>query len=77
MKKSPTDDRSPIAIGLEWSTRIITLGLEMAIPTVGGYWLDKHWGTLPFFVCVGAFVGVAIAVWQFFLIARQLMNRND
>ena len=76
MEKMPHEDRSPMAVGLEWSTRLITIGLEMPIPIVGGYWLDKYFATLPLFVCVGAFLGVAIAAWQFYLIARELIQRN-
>ena len=40
--------------------------MEMAVPTLGGYWLDRRLGTLPLFVCLGALVGVAIAAWQFY-----------
>jgi hypothetical protein len=77
MDKTPSDDRSPMAVGLEWSTRLITIGLEMAIPIVGGYWLDRRVGTLPLFICLGALVGVAIAIWQFILIAKELSRKKN
>ena len=37
------DERLPIAIAMEWSARLMTIGLEMALPAGGGYWLDLHW----------------------------------
>ncbi len=76
MPDKPPDDRSPMAVGLEWSTRLMTIGLEMAIPIVGGYWLDRRFGTLPLFVCLGALLGVAIAIWQFVHIVRELIQKN-
>lgn len=66
-----------MAIGLEWSSRIIAIGLEMAIPIAGGYWLDQRCGTLPLFICLGALLGVAIAIWQFVRIARDLARKNN
>jgi hypothetical protein len=77
MAEHPPDERSPMAVGLEWSTRLITIGLEMAVPIVGGYWLDQRIGTLPLFVCLGALAGVAVAAWQFFRIARELINKKN
>jgi hypothetical protein len=77
MDETPRDERSPMAVGLEWSTRLITIGLEMAVPIVGGYWLDRGIGTLPLFVCLGALLGVAVAAWQFYRIARDLTDKKN
>ena len=43
-----------MAIAIEWSTRLMTIGLEMALPAAGGYWLDRRVGTSPVFVILGA-----------------------
>ena len=45
MKQDTPDDRSPIAQAIEWSTRLMVIGLEMALPAGGGYWLDQLDGT--------------------------------
>ena len=76
MPETRPEDRTPMAVGLEWSTRLITIGLEMAVPIVGGYWLDRRFGTLPLFVCIGALLGLALAAWQFYRIARELIQKN-
>ena len=77
MSEPPPDGRSPMAVGLEWSTRLITIGLEMAIPIAGGYGLDRRLGTAPLFVCLGTFLGVAIAIWQTYRIIRELIQKNN
>lgn len=34
-----------MAIALEMSATIMTIALEMVLPGLGGYWLDKQLGT--------------------------------
>ena len=65
------DERSPIAIAMEWSARLTTIGLEMAIPAGGGYWLDLRIGTSPVFVILGAMLGFAAGMFHLMQIARQ------
>ena len=47
-----------------------SLGLELVVPgallTFGGYWLDSRWGTLPWFVLLGAFLGMAVGFYNLF-----------
>ncbi len=47
-----------------------SLGLEVVVPvallTFGGYWLDSRWGTLPWFVLLGAFLGMAVGFYSLF-----------
>ena len=38
------DTRSPLAIGLEWAVRMTTIALEMALPGLGGLFVDWCWG---------------------------------
>ena len=37
MLKDTSDDRSPMTIAIEWSTRLMTIGSEMALPAAGGF----------------------------------------
>jgi len=69
-EKSP-DDRSPMAIAMEWSVRLTTIALEMTLPVAGGYWLDGRVKTLPLFVIVGAVLGFVLGMYQLLQIARQ------
>ena len=47
-----------------------SLGFEVVVPvallTFGGYWLDSRWGTLPWFVLLGAFLGMAVGFYNLF-----------
>jgi len=65
------DDRSPMAAAIEWSARLMTIGLEMALPAFGGYWLDHRFGTSPVFVVLGAMLGFALGMFHLMQIARQ------
>ncbi|HIQ22634.1 MAG TPA: AtpZ/AtpI family protein [Planctomycetes bacterium] len=49
---------SPLAQAVAWSSRITTVGLEMALPGLLGYWLDKRLGTSPLLLILLVAVGV-------------------
>jgi F0F1-type ATP synthase assembly protein I len=51
-----------MARGIFWATQISTLGLEVALPALGGYWLDQRWNTSPVFVLAGVFLGFGISL---------------
>ncbi len=71
MKKDTPDDRPPMALAIEWSTRLMVIGMEMALPAAGGYWLDHRIGTSPAFVSLGAMLGFAAGMFHLLQIARQ------
>ena len=70
MKEETPDDRPPMALAIEWSTRLMAVGLEMALPAGGGYWLDLRNGTKPLFVILGAVLGFALGMFHLMQIAR-------
>ena len=42
-----TDERpkiDPLALAMEWVAKITTVGLEMALPAIGGGYLDQRFG---------------------------------
>ena len=45
---------SPLAIGYMWSTRIITLSVEMGLIVLAFHWLDRKLNTVPLFIIVGS-----------------------
>ncbi len=45
---------------MAWSARITTVALEMALPPLGGYWLDGKLATGYLLTVVGALVGMAL-----------------
>ena len=56
------DDRVPLAIAMEWTSRITTISLEMVVPALAGYWLDQRLGTRVLFLIVGAILGFSTAL---------------
>jgi F0F1-type ATP synthase assembly protein I len=66
--KRPPSSSSPVAEALHWVSRITTVGLMMVLPTIGGRWLDQHYGT-SYWGLLGLVVGLAIGMWQITLIA--------
>ncbi len=68
---SPPDGRSPAARAAEWSSRIMTICLEMVVPGLVGYWLDKKFGTKFVFMLLGFALGFAIAIKHLLYITRK------
>ena len=60
-----------MTLAIEWSTRLMTIGLEMALPAAAGYWLDLRVGTPPVFVILGAVLGFTTGMFHLMQIARQ------
>jgi ATP synthase protein I len=59
-------------VALEWSTRITTLGFELAIPAALGYWLDLKWGTAPWLLIAGASLGFLSFMTHLLQIAKDM-----
>lgn len=77
MNGSRRDDSRPrisaIAAGMRWASTITSIGLEMALPALGGAWLDQRYGTSPVFVIILAAAGFLVAMYHLW----QLVNRMD
>ncbi|MBV8487963.1 MAG: AtpZ/AtpI family protein [Planctomycetaceae bacterium] len=57
-----SDGRSALSIGIDWSARITTIGLEFALPACLGFGLDRWWRTSPWLTVIGAFLGLGIGM---------------
>lgn len=68
---SSTDDRSPSAKAYQWSTRIMVVALEMVLPGLAGYWLDKQLHTVVLFMLIGFAVGCTAAVVHLIRMVRS------
>ncbi len=67
---NPADNRSPLAIALEWSATIMTISAEMVVPGLMGYWVDKWLGTRVLFLLAGFALGGTLAALQLMRIAK-------
>lgn len=63
MTNSP-DDRSPLAQALAWSSLVTTVSLEMVVPALIGYWIDRRLGTVMVFLMLGAILGMTGGIYH-------------
>ncbi len=59
-----SDDRSAMARAYGWVAQITTISLEMALPALGGSWLDQKLGTKVLFLILGSVLGFAAGFWH-------------
>jgi len=59
--KHPSAD--PLALAMEWVSKITTVALEMVLPAIGGRYLDLRWGT-EYWAFVGLVVGFSVGMWH-------------
>jgi F0F1-type ATP synthase assembly protein I len=64
-----SDDRSPLAQAISWSSRITMTSLETVLPALVGHWLDLRLGTGVVFAVLGALVGMAVGMTHLIRIA--------
>jgi ATP synthase protein I len=70
------DDRSPLVLALEWTSRITTIALEMVLPCLVGFWLDQWLGTWVVLVVLGAIVGFAAGMWQLIQLSKPSRGKD-
>ena len=63
-------DMSWLGEGLRWSSRITTVALEMVLPGVAGWWLDRQFGT-SFLALVGVALGLPLGIWHLIVMTRK------
>ncbi len=66
----PRDGRSPLALAMEWSSRITTVVSEMLAPPLVGYWLDRRLGTGFLLMVLGLVVGFATGLYSLVKLTR-------
>lgn len=72
MAKSSGNGRSPIAVGLQWATRITSVSMMFVVPTGIGWWCDQRWGTAPWLLLTGVAVGMVTGAMAFWQIVKEL-----
>jgi hypothetical protein len=73
---APKDRRSPIAVGLEWVSRITAVALTMVLPGLFGYWIDRKLGT-SFLAPVGFVFGIVAGVWSLLLLTGAVKGKSS
>jgi F0F1-type ATP synthase assembly protein I len=65
-----------MAVAMAWVHQIITISLMMALPALGGYWLDERWGTKPWLVICGAVLGFAVAMTTLLRLVGEMNKKK-
>ena len=65
------EPRSNLSVGMEWASRVTTVGLTFVVPPLAGHLLDLWWKTSPGALLVGAVLGFAVGMMNILRIARE------
>lgn len=65
------DGRSATARGYVLASRASSIGMQMAIPTGIGWWLDSMWNTTPWLMIAGVVLGFVAAMIELIQLARD------
>lgn len=57
MNDSP-DQRPPLVVAAEWTSRVTAISLEMVLPGLIGFWIDRQLGTVMVFLVLGVILGM-------------------
>ena len=61
--------QDPIALAMEWVAKITTVALEMALPAIGGGFLDRKFNT-SYWALIGVVVGMVVGMWHLLQMTR-------
>ncbi len=63
-------DTTWLAQGIQWVSKITTVGLEMVVPVIIGSWLDQRFGT-QFLTLLGIALGVPLGLWHLLKMTKR------
>jgi ATP synthase protein I len=70
------DSRSWLSAGIAWASRITTLALELTIPVLVGFGLDRWRGMSPLATISGAVLGFVLFMLHTFRLAKMLPDAS-
>lgn len=65
------EPRSPLSVGIEWASRITTLGFEFSLPAFLGHYVDLRLGSNPVGLLIGMVLGFTVGMLHLLRIARD------
>lgn len=69
----PSDNRAPSAVAWGWASLAISVALEMVLPGLLGYWVDRQLGTLMVFLVLGLVLGMTSGLMHLIRFAKTGM----
>ena len=73
----------PGGFGTKWGDQLrlsslgLVVALSVAIGAVGGWWLDDHFGTDPWFTAGGVILGSVAGFYELFRETRRPPRQDD
>jgi len=66
----------PLALAMEWVSKITTVALEMVLPAVGGGYLDQRLGT-KYWTLIGLVLGFVVGMWHLLVMTKVKTPGGD
>jgi len=66
------NSRNSMALALRWTNQITSIALELVLPIAGGFWLDRHYGTNPWWMIAGVLLGCLLGTQGMIRLVRDL-----
>lgn len=73
---SQPERRSSLSVGVEWASRVSSIGMEFALPPLAGAYIDHRAGTTPLLTLLGVVLGFAVGMMHILRIARGDTSRK-
>lgn len=74
---APDDNgRSSPARGYALAMQASSIAIQMVTPAALGYWADSAWGTRPWLLIVGVFLGFGVALLEIVDLAKRSGRRR-
>jgi F0F1-type ATP synthase assembly protein I len=65
---------NPLAVGVAWAYRAMSVSLELCLPALVGAALDRRLGSTPWATVVGAVLGLGVGVFHLTRMAASVTN---
>ena len=77
MSNNPSDNRSKLARAVELGSLGTSIAMEMVVPVLIGYFLDRHLGTKPAFTILGGVFGLSGGLWHLIRLTRGMGEKAN
>jgi F0F1-type ATP synthase assembly protein I len=78
---APSDDdrdgRHALARGYVLAGRVMSVGLQMALPAGGGWWLDQRFATTPWWTILGVVLGFSTGMLELLKLAKDIGDKGS
>jgi len=68
-------ERPPMALAMEWISKVTTVALEMVLPGLAGHWLDQRVG-VRFFAPAGFVLGLVCGMWHLLVMTGAIGGQH-